>query len=178
MWAAHLGALSLGRSRDRGGVRRTGRTLRAGWNLAIYLLISWASSTRVIDGTSDSTNSRAVPVRRHDRPTIRRQPRSHDAPPTRRRRVRCGLVQRLLRHQPRSFRMRSVFGDVRLVGLLGLSVAGLLVSVVFIGFFASISRIASALIMLALGKAHGTSIPYGVFSPSVLVSQCDRTVDR
>jgi leader peptidase (prepilin peptidase) / N-methyltransferase len=57
------------------------------------------------------------------------------------------------------------FGDVRLVGLLGLSVGWLGVSVVFIAFFASnLVGIASALIMLALGKAHRkTPIPYGVF---------------
>jgi leader peptidase (prepilin peptidase)/N-methyltransferase len=57
------------------------------------------------------------------------------------------------------------FGDVRLVGLLGLSIGWLGVSVVFIAFFASnLVGIASALVMLALGKAQrSTQIPYGVY---------------
>jgi leader peptidase (prepilin peptidase) / N-methyltransferase len=57
------------------------------------------------------------------------------------------------------------FGDVRLVGLLGLSVGWLGVSVVFIAFFASnIIGIAVAIIMLALGRAQrDTPIPYGVY---------------
>jgi len=57
------------------------------------------------------------------------------------------------------------FGDVRLVGLLGLSVGWLGVSVVFIAFFASnLLGIVCALVMLALQKAHrDTPIPYGVF---------------
>jgi leader peptidase (prepilin peptidase) / N-methyltransferase len=57
------------------------------------------------------------------------------------------------------------FGDVRLVGLLGLAVGWLGVSVVFIAFFASnILGIVGALIMMVLGKAHRkTPIPYGVF---------------
>jgi leader peptidase (prepilin peptidase)/N-methyltransferase len=57
------------------------------------------------------------------------------------------------------------FGDVRLVGLLGLSVGWLGVSVVFIAFFASnIVGIVTALVLLTLGKAHrNTLIPYGVF---------------
>ena len=57
------------------------------------------------------------------------------------------------------------FGDVRLVGLLGLSVGWLGVSVVFIAFFASnILGIAGALAMMAAGKAHrNTQIPYGIY---------------
>jgi leader peptidase (prepilin peptidase)/N-methyltransferase len=57
------------------------------------------------------------------------------------------------------------FGDVRLVGLLGLSVGWLGVSVVFIAFFASnILGILGALAMIAAGRAErSTQIPYGVY---------------
>jgi leader peptidase (prepilin peptidase)/N-methyltransferase len=57
------------------------------------------------------------------------------------------------------------FGDVRLVGLLGLSVGWLGVSVVFIAFFASnILGIVGALAMMAAGRAQrNTQIPYGVY---------------
>jgi leader peptidase (prepilin peptidase)/N-methyltransferase len=57
------------------------------------------------------------------------------------------------------------FGDVRLVGLLGLSVGWLGVSVVFVAFFASnILGIIGAMAMLAAGRAQrNTPIPYGVY---------------
>jgi leader peptidase (prepilin peptidase)/N-methyltransferase len=57
------------------------------------------------------------------------------------------------------------FGDVRLVGLLGITVGWLGVPVVFIAFFASnLIGLAFSLVMLATSRAQrDTQIPYGVF---------------